>query len=696
MVGARDDTSNRVFLPTVLVRRQRRVRELARLRDARRKYRNPDRNHHSSYAAENTARNAKRDVTRTTEKLTAMFIMWDGESPQDSGYTFFANSVGGEILHPYLSTLECLQLIMDTALEYPRAVHISFGFNLDVSYILKDLPRRQLSALHTFNRCVWEDWQLQHIPHKWFEVRHGEQCVKIYDIHTFFPGGYVGALIQFGIGTEAERIRMAQEKAKRSEFLYKDIEEIADYCRLELRLGPLLGEALRAALHAGANYVPRSWHGPGAIARMALHRHKMYDCMAEGPPQVKRAARYAFAGGRFEQFLAGHAQAAVFEADINSAYPYYATLLPNLARGKWRYTRTYEAGTFGLWHIRYEAEYDRERPYPLFRRLKDQSICWPHRVEGWYHTPEAELVVNDPAARFLEGWVFDEDNPADRPFAWLTEYYRRRKVADRAGSIAAYTFKILINAVFGQLAQRTGWDRKRRQPPRSHQLEWAGFITSSCRAAVHKAAMQCGEKLVSINTDSVQALAPLDFLDVGSELGQWKLSEYEDGIFWQSGIYSLREPLGYAESLGYGWSKAKTRGIPKGSYTPEDMLECLATGEPLRLRKKVFVTYGLADSGRWDELNTWVDEPHEFKMGGSGTRRHNLGIKGAYCREICTNLHRLTQVVMEVHIEESMMSEPHWLPWLGPAPDNKLTMDDLMLFDANHLEWDDQWVSDYV
>ena len=435
--------SRKYAVPASVVRRERAERTRKRLNDARYKYKRPDRTN------EYFKRNTKARIIAENERLEQLFIMWDGESPQDSGYSFFANSAGYEMLHPYLDTEECFGMIIDTALEYPKAIHISFGFNLDVSYICKDLPRRQLSALHHYNVTVWKDWEIEHIPHKWFKLKHGSIEVKIYDIHTFFPGSYTTALITFNVGTREERAKIAAEKARRSEFLWKDIADIAEYCRLELKLGPELGEALREALFAGSNYVPKSWHGPGAIARMALQRHNVYDAMKECPAPVRIAARYAFAGGRFEQFLAGHAMREVYEADINSAYPYYATMLPNLAKGKWRRAKHYESGKFAVYRIHYEAPMDIEKPYPLFRRMRDDSICWPHLVDGWYWAPEAELVIDDPYATFRDAWIFDEDDSNDRPFSFLAEYYANRKAADRAGSIAAYTFKILINAIFG-------------------------------------------------------------------------------------------------------------------------------------------------------------------------------------------------------------------------------------------------------
>lgn len=673
-----------IMLNARAVERQRRIRERDRLRSANKRYQYPGYDHRA----------------RDKRRRNADFIMWDGESPKDAGYAFFANSKGKFILKPHLSTLECLELIYETECEYPDAIHIGFGFNYDVSMMLKDLPKAQLTALHHTCHTIWEDWQIEHIPGKWVRIKRGKVIAKIFDIHSFFSGAYVPALQQFNVGSIADRAKLAQEKARRGEFLWQDIDEIADYCRLELKLGPELAGQLRTALDL-ASYVPRSWHGPGAVARMAFQRHDVYSAMAKCPTEVRTAARFAFAGGRFNQFKVGWIQGDVYEADINSAYPYYATMLPNLAKGKWRHVKKFEAGKFGVYHIRYAAKPEGKRVYPLFRRMSDhRGVAWPHRVEGWYWNPEAELVKDDPDATFVEGLVFDELDETDRPFAFLADYYDRRKLADSIGSIVAYAFKIIINAIYGQLAQRAGWDRKKRKPPRTHQLEWAGFITSGCRAAVYKAAVAAKDNLISINTDSIQTTCPLDdIVDSGSALGQWKVKRYSDGVMWQAGIYFLREDLGYDEALGYGWSKAKTRGIPYGSYTPEDLIDAMKNGvEELRLTKHSFIPYTLADNGMWGKLNAWVDQECVYSFGGKGFLSHRGRVGTRYCRANCSGTVHRTMLNSVTYLNfddpEEMWSKPHYLPWIdGPDP-IRMMMDDILAWGMNNLDESNDWMLD--
>jgi hypothetical protein len=593
--------------------------------------------------------------TRRVHHEERRFVCWDGEGPRDAGYALFGNSDGDEICHPFIGTTEALDLMIAHKRANPNTIDVWFGGDYDTSMILADLPDRHMIALAEYNRTVWGEYVLEHIPHKWFKISHGGITVTMFDIHSFFDSGYVGALEDWEIGDPWLRLAISSGKARRSEFVWAEIESIRYYWRLELFLMPYMCEKLRTVF-ADAGYVPRSWHGPGALARMALSRHKVYDAMADVPEAVAKATRSAFAGGRFELKWAGYFRARIYNYDIHSAYPYFATFLPNLSRGKWRKTSHYEEGKFAVYRIRYEDENpDVFKLYPLFRRLPNTGVAWPYRVTGWYWAPEADLVKDDPNAEILEGWVFDEDDPADRPFAWLAEYYDRRRRLQKAGSAAEYTFKLIINAVYGQLAQRVGWNRKDGTPPRTHQLEWAGFITSSCRAAVYRAAQIAGDKVISIDTDGLYSLCPIETLELGDKLGQWDLKEYDDGVFWQSGVYYLKE--------GDEWKKAKTRGIPKGTYTAEDLLARVKTRESFSVQKNVFVGYRMAANGQWEKINSWEEKTIEFVFGGGGKRSH-IGRFGR-CNTACNgNVHALGQISFLYGPNGDPESKPHYLPWL--------------------------------
>jgi len=673
------------------------VEKVEKERERKRRYerRHPDR------------RNASRNPNRV-KNADKPVIAWDGEGPRDAGYALFGSSEGDEICHPFLGTEECLDLILSREEESPDAIHIWYGSNYDVSMILRELPWKQFAALKHYAATTWRDYDIEHVPHKWFKVTKDGVTAKLYDIHSFFGGSYVSALLDMGIGTVGEIAHLTSEKARRSNFLYEEIGEIREYWRLELRLMPLLFEKLRGAF-LGAGFDVRSWHGPGSIANMAMRRHGVFDAMADTPGDVRIAARFAFAGGRFEMFRGGWIRKPIYNADLRSAYPNFARLLPNLSRGKWRYGKSYEPGKFAVYHILYNAKPDALKPFPLFRRLNSGEVVWTNRCDGWYWGPEAELVCNDPDAEFIESLVFDEEDTRDRPFAWIEEYYYRRQKLKEIGSILEFTFKLIINSIYGQLAQRTGWDKTKRRAPRSHQLEWAGYITSACRAAVYRAALSCGNDLISIDTDGIYATSPVRNLDFGSSLGQWDSDRYTEGIFFQSGIYSLRtERCRDGKCSNYGnnasdcaheWAKGKTRGIPKGKYSAEELIEACETNQPLKLVKNNFIGYGLALNGQRDKLNTWETMHIEIKMGGTGKRYHNDKMwcgRGGHCAD---GIHEFIPRTLLFNPADSVNSEPHYLPWLGNDPlleGKKNAIDDLTIYDLRNLDEDDEWVRDYT
>ena len=343
-----------------------------------------------------------------------------------------------------------------------------------------------------------------------------------------------------------------------------------------------------------------------------------------------------------------------------------------------------DAGKFAVYHLTFWDKADAERGtdeylehvrktvwevYPLPMRTPWHSgIVYPPRVTGWYWSPEANMVKDDPRVTFHGAWIFDEDDETDRPLSWMREYYDRRKQLQRLGNPAEYTFKTIINGWYGQCAQRVGWDKVKGEPPASHQLEWAGFITSHCRAAMWEQAKRVGwSNVVSIDTDGITTLAPIPAMpgEIGNGLGQYKDDRYEDGVFWQSGVYGLKRDG--------EWIKAKTRGIPKGKYKPENLVQLVADGAgEFTIDHVRFIGYGLAFNNQFEKYNVWVNEPQTYTFGGGGARIHRM----RECERTCdgSGMHRLKNNFApddegRTAKDHDWTSAPHYLPWEENTPD---------------------------
>lgn len=644
------------------------------------------------------------------------FIGWDGEgysvwelndNPRclldgewRHHYMLFGASTGERITGKSLGTTDCIELILRVEAENKDAYHVGFAFEYDINMILKDLPWRTLAILKDAGKCRWSDartnkrYRIEHVPHKWLRVSTGGVSATIYDGFGFFHSSYIAALKKYAIGDPAKLATIEHGKALRSKFTYADIEMVEAYWRDEISLLPPLMDQIRKAAYDGG-YRISEWHGPGALATYLLRDQHVNEWHSKSMPvEVKSAIRHAYAGGRFTGQLCGLYLGNVYTADLNSAYIYACSLLPRMDRGAWERQAANDVdpgnlARFGLYRIEFDAgkgpKIDAEKrgipepPYPLFHRSENGVLRWPSECVGWYWTPEAELVVGRGNARILEAWVFNGDEAY--PFRFVHDAYDRRVELQHRGDPAEKAYKWALAAMYGAFARRVGWNRQTRKAPPSHELAWAGYITSWCRAQVWGPALMAyrtgnGRGLVSIDTDGITATVPFDKKwlsnNVGEGLGQWKLETWTGILQWQNGIYWLRNSKGE-------WKDPKSRGIPKGTIPFDAALAALRASDYSRrpfvhpylsLTRTHFIGYRQALNGQLGKWRQWVKQPVKVLMGGTplGKAWHFF----AHCMA-CNAAARGIQIadddVRGLHTitgssPSHLQSFPHRLPWL--------------------------------
>lgn len=656
------------------------------------------------------------------------FIGWDGEAPQDTGYSLFGSSAGHEVCEPALSTESCFNLLLAAKEENPHSIFVWFGGRYDWDEITRaSIPLTKLARLKMHGVLWWHGYRLTEIEGKIYSITRDGIRAVIYEISGWFGKAYVRALRDYGIRCDrclhgsrscdlddmgigggydsgspgsdnlsdcvcvCVLCRMEAEKKRRGDFVWKEIAEIAEYMRDELACMPeLMNRVREIVLKAG--FDPKGWYGPSALGRQLLTRYKVFDYMAECPPEVNEAACFAFAGGRFEFFRGGILKYNC-TADQNSAYMHAALDVPNLRAGQWRQGCAFEEGKFAVYHIRYR---DRSRPVdvlkpnPLFRRLKNGNVLWPRRVTGWYWSPEAELVKDSPYAEFLDAWIFDEQ-PSERPFEFVHEVFDKRLYlqslpADNPEREAEWALKRALASIYGQLARTVGWDKRTGTPPRTHQIEWAGYILSKCRANMYKVAIACGEHLVSIDTDSVTATCPI-VVPEGIQLGEWKTEHHEAGVYFQNGVYF---------TLDDGkWSKGKTRGMERRRgippVNPHLLMTAIREGLSVRMRpKRRYVTTKMALAGQLKHHGQWREHPgNVLHFGGGGKRYHNA----KFCPEYCTGNTHVMLPSVPIEIDDS--SYPHILPWKGQVQE-KHDIESWLWADTDNIDSDDEWLAELV
>lgn len=591
---------------------------------------------------------------------------------------------GGECITGIdLSSQDMFDFLLRIEAEFPDAFHVGFAFEYDINQMLKDLPWRMLAVLKQTGKVRWKGYRISHVPHKLITISKDGVVATIYDGFGFFHCKYETALTKYGIGSESIRTRIHRGKSSRGHFSYSELPEVKAYWQAEIGLYPELFECVRDAAYM-AGFRINAWHGPGALASFALRHNDVlrYRSKENVPPYVKAAIRYAYCGGRFQAWQSGWYEGPIFTLDKNSAYVQAIAELPRLDNGKWvrcdpsDIKGPDDIARFGLYRIHFD-DHDTgrqssvrskgmpDRPYPLFHRDANGRLTWPDRTTGWYWSPEAKIVAGNPHAKFAECFVYQDDGTY--PFEWVNDAYQARLWLQGQGNPAEKAFKWALAALYGAFARRVGWDKKTKKAPRTHELAWAGYITSHCRAAIYDVAAYAHSKggLISVDTDGVMATVPFPESIVpegfGTGLGQWKQDEYSAMLYWQNGIYWLRDMEGE-------WKEAKSRGVPRGVIPLEDALSVLesASFKPPFVPPKIvtyktrYIGYRAALGGhRFGEWRVWKREKNEIIFGGQGKGTH-LPPFCVACRS-GAGLHTITHLP-----PRDPYSHEHKLPWLEP------------------------------
>ena len=600
-----------------------------------------------------------KDYMRLYERGVKPFMAWDGEgwTDRDGNHSYFLlqNSKGHSIHAPRLSSWTILQFIIDQAERYKENIHIIYGGGYDVTHWLRDIDieiRKKLKENNTVrfrtpNDVAFQNfYQVDYIPHKWFSLSGRSSRsrkivrIQIFDVMTFFQSSFIKALESRNLPVPDE---IKSGKASRNDFTYDDLEEISRYCQLELEGLVALANQLRDEFK-DANLTVSQWHGPGAVASAVFRKYKIIDHKQETSSEIEYGLQRAYFGGRFEQFKAGHYDGKVYVYDIRSAYPDKIRNLPTLAGAHWKHTNGYR-GLPGIYRCSFDAsDHEDSRPNPLPWRGKTGRVGFPginRSVWVWHY--EAEF-----ATQIHEGYELYTDWSV-KPFRFIEEMYNTRAEWKAIGRGGERALKLAMNSGYGKTAQRIGG--KDGKPPKWHQLEWAGMITSATRAQIYEAIMLAPDSIIAIETDSIASMVPLP-LDIGTGLGQWELTVYDSMTYIQSGIY-------FADDTAHG-TKVRSRGIDVKQLQYPEVMHWLRDPEkePLLVQAREFV--GLTANRDPRMYGQWTDTTREIRVAGG--KRIHLPDTCPECRAgrtLADTMHPLT-VAPGMGIAESY---PHPLPW---------------------------------
>jgi len=574
--------------------------------------------------------------------LSRKIVAVDGE-----GLNITRGKRKGDHIYIMLAISDCEPLISEAAafgkglntrdiLQYlwghlqPENINVIYGGSYDFNLWIRDLLHDEVKAVYKSSYGtppIWyEEFGLRWIKGKAFEITDGKRTITINDVISFFQRPFIQACDEY-LGTYEGREQLVREKARRGNFRADEIASISDYNQLELRLlVDLVGELRQRLNRVGLR--PRRWNSPGAIASALFLREGVKDHRNEYlPPGVMEAARYAYAGGRFEMIKYGAVQKDVYEYDLNSAYPRALLNVPSLANSRWIHSEKWDSNVsdFAMYRVRFTGT-RADIPAPIFVRGENGTIAYPLNAINWIWSPELESlieyckVVEGATFEVFESWVCI---PATdyKPFHFIAPLYRMRQKLKALKDGAHVGIKLALNSLYGKLAQQVGWKAASgRHPvrvPTYHQLEWAGYVTSWCRSRVLLAALTNIESVIAFETDALFTTEPLN-VDTGEGLGQWGMDHFRSLTYVQSGHY-------YG-TLTDGEEVVKCRGVDKGFISRAAVEQRLTEPESTRTLQASLTRFygvGIALARGLDAYwCRWLTEPKQLQLMPTGKRIH--------------------------------------------------------------------------
>jgi hypothetical protein len=491
-----------------------------------------------------------------------------------------------------------------------------YYLSYDWTMILKDLPdgdiyrllRPETRALPggSFERIAYEGYLLHFLAGAMWIARDDERAVAVWDVGKFFQGPFVDALHAWDVAPDV-RDRIAQMKARRSLFAWRERKRIRDYCLAECGALAELATLIERA-HTDAGLKMRSWFGPGSTAGTLLARHNIREKRGIIPPPVEAAARIAYFGGRAEISTCGTIARPVYGYDISSAYPYHASMLPCLEHSRWERTaleRDIEGAAHAVVCGDIESAHPAEDWAPLPIRQPGGTIVFPSRGARGYWWRDEWLA----ARRGWRGLRFDHafllrTDCGCRPFDFVPALFARRKeVGKETGE--GKVLKLAINSVYGKLAQTVG-------PAQYASRVWAGMITSGTRAQLLDR-MRMHRRLDSVlmlATDGLYSTEPHD-ADIPIRLGGWERESYIEGMtIIRPGIYWLGGGTLRARGMGRATLERAQGMLAEGLAKGEERVVCPSRTAFGGARMTVYATPGgLRRSsyyGQWHEIPTHV------------------------------------------------------------------------------------------
>ncbi|AJW71054.1 DNA polymerase [Nitrosopumilus adriaticus] len=340
--------------------------------------------------------------------------------------------------------------------KYQNTWNFFYNLAYDAEVILKlldqELFRYNLSRKLEFH---WNDFKLEYIPSKLLRIKKGHHSVLFFDIAQFFGKSLAAAYEENIESLPEEYLSLKTKRAEFSKWFYShNKKKIRNYCIQDCILTKKLAEHWISLFHNAFSFYPAKWPSSGYLAEKVLINNDVFFPKFDSIPySIQDLAFRSYFGGRFEMIKRGFVGKS-YLYDINSAYPYAISQLPDLDNGKWVKRKSiHEKAKLGFFKIL--ADIPDDEIIPPFAFRANQNILFPSGKFITYCTlAELQACRDDSQYRILEGYQFVPNNTIKPYCKFIESLYEKRIKLKNENNPLEKPFKIILNSIYGKTGQK--------------------------------------------------------------------------------------------------------------------------------------------------------------------------------------------------------------------------------------------------
>jgi len=384
----------------------------------------------------------------------------------------------------------------------------------------------------------FDGYTIEYIPRKKLSIRKGHHSATFFDIAQFYKESLANAY-QHNIGKLSDvYLEMKSKRSTFSDYFYKrNMKQIREYCIQDCILTKELSEHWIELFHDAFGFYPARWISEAYLAEKVLYYNKIHiPKFNDIPYDVQELASNSYFGGRIEILKRGYIGKA-YLYDINSAYPYALTKVPELTKGKWIQRKTInDKALLGFFKIK--VNIPEVKFVPPFPFRKDLMVCFPSGEFTTFTTLEELRAVNAPKYySILDSWQYLDNNPIYPYKNFIENIYAKRMELKKRKDQLQLPLKIILNSIYG----KTGQIVNGRIGNIFNPVIFS-FITGHTRAQLYNFVKENNieKDVVAFATDSICTTKKIEINS--DKLGEFSLDKQALDVFYlQNGIYRFNK-----------------------------------------------------------------------------------------------------------------------------------------------------------